>query len=51
MMWKPQILAAMLILGIIAIVVILLEPDHIEVVAGGCVTGVGMLGMKLLEKE
>jgi len=47
---KPQILCAMMVIGILAGMVILVAPEHITEVVGAAVTGVGMLGMKLLEK-
>jgi len=49
--WKPQILAAILCITLIAVLTIILQPAYIEFIAGGAVTGIGMLGMKLLEKE
>ena len=49
--WKPQILVAMTLIAIIAIVVIFAAPNFVEGAAGGAITGIGMLGMKLLEKE
>lgn len=48
---RPQILTAILILGAIGITTIFVAPDHIDKVAIGVVTGIGMLGMKLLESE
>ena len=49
--FRPQILVAMGIIGLIAILVIIKAPAHIELIAGGAITAVGMLGMKLLEGE
>jgi len=49
-MWKPQILVAIIAVTVIAVVVILTAPDHVEVVAAGAVTGIVALGMKLAEK-
>lgn len=46
--WRPQVMTAMLCVTIIALVVTVLAPEHIELIAGGAVTGIGMLGMKLL---
>ena len=48
---RPQILTAMLCLTTLGVLTITLAPDYIEVIAGGVVTGLGMLGMKLLEGE
>jgi len=50
-MWKPQILTAMLCITLIAVLTVVLQPTYLEFIAGGAVTGIGMLGMKLLEKE
>uniref|UniRef100_A0A6M3K6M7 Uncharacterized protein n=1 Tax=viral metagenome TaxID=1070528 RepID=A0A6M3K6M7_9ZZZZ len=49
-MWKPQILASIICISVIALAVIFAAPEYIEVIVGGAVTGIGMLGMKLLEK-
>ncbi len=49
--WKPQILTAMGLIAGIAIAVILQVPQHVVQIAGSAITGIGMLGMKLLEKE
>ena len=49
--WRPQIIVAMVLIALIACLVIWLAPDHIELIAGGAVTGIGMLGIKLLENE
>lgn len=49
--WRPQIMVAMLCLTAIGLTTILVAPEYIEVIAGGTVTGLGMLGMKLLEGE
>ena len=48
---RPQILVAMLLLGAIGITIIFVAPDYIDKVTAGVVTGIGMLGMKLLEGE
>tara|TARA_R100001530_G_C4247457_1_gene136947 strand:- start:246 stop:485 length:240 start_codon:yes stop_codon:yes gene_type:complete len=48
---RPQVLAAILSIGTIAIVVVMFTPVHVETIAGGAVTAIGMLGMKLLEGE
>ena len=49
MNWKPQVMMAILALLILGIMGILFVPDQIEILAGACITGIGMLGMKLLE--
>ena len=49
--WRPQILVAMLCLATLGGMTIVLAPDYIEVIASGVVTGIAMLGMKLLEGE
>jgi len=48
---RPQILAAMLIIGLLATLVIILAPEYIDKIVAGAITGLGMLGMKLLEGE
>ena len=50
-LWKPQILWAMTLIALVAALVIFFAPDFVEGAAGGAITGIGMLGMKLLEKE
>lgn len=50
-MWKPQILWAMSLIAFLAALVVFLVPDYVEGAVGGAITGIGMLGMKLLEKE
>ncbi len=47
----PQVMAAILVLATIAIMVILVAPDSIQEIVGAVITGIGMLGMKLLEKN
>jgi len=48
---RPQILVAIVAIALIAVLVIVNAPDHIEFIAGGAITAIGMLGMKLLEGE
>jgi len=48
--WKPQILWAMTLIAMLAMVVTFIAPEHIVQIVGSAITGVGMLGMKLLEK-
>ncbi len=47
----PQVMAAILTLAVIAIVIVFVAPNSIEKIVGSVVTGIGMLGMKLLEKN
>ncbi len=47
----PQVMAAILSLAIIAVVVVFVAPESIDKVVGSVITGIGMLGMKLLEKN
>ena len=47
----PQVMAAIIILGIIALTIVFVAPDAINEIVGAVVTGIGMLGMKLLEKN
>lgn len=51
MKWRPQILTAILSIAGMAGMVIYLAPEHINEVVSGAITGIGMLGMKLLESE
>ena len=48
---KPQILTAIIAITTIAMTIIIVAPEYIEVIVGGAVTGIGMLGMKLLEND
>ncbi len=47
----PQVMAAILVLAIIVGLIIFKAPDAIQEIVGSIVTGIGMLGMKLLEKN
>lgn len=47
----PQVMAAILVLAAIAGLIIFRAPDAINEIVGSIVTGIGMLGMKLLEKN
>jgi len=47
----PQVMAAIVALAVIALVVTFMATDQIDKIVGGVVTGIGMLGMKLLEKN
>ena len=44
-------MVAILALAILGLTVILIAPDSIGEIVGAVVTGIGMLGMKLLEKN
>ena len=48
---RPQIFWTITVIGILAVTVIFVAPDEIKTIVGGSITGIGMLGMKLLEKE
>ncbi len=48
---RPQILVAIIAIAVLGGMVVVLSPGNIEVIAGGAVTAIGMLGMKLLEGE
>lgn len=47
----PQVMAAILSLAVIAIIIAFVAPTYIKEVVGSVVTAIGMLGMKLLEKN
>ena len=47
----PQVMAAILALFLIAIVIAFVAPNAIDKIVGSVVTGIGMLGMKLLEDK
>lgn len=47
----PQVMAAILAITLIAIVVVFMAPDQVTEIVGSAMTGIGMLGMKLLEKN
>lgn len=49
--FRPQIFTAMLCLAAMGILTIFFAPDYLEIIGGGVVTAIGMLGMKLLEGE
>lgn len=51
MKWKPQIFWFGTLIATIAMTVILVAPEYIEVIAGSAITAIGMLGMKLLESD
>ena len=48
---RPQVMVAMLGLIVIALVTIWIRPEYIAEVAGACITGVGMLAMKVIEDK
>ena len=47
----PQVMAAILVLALLGCLIIFKAPDAINEIVGSIVTGIGMLGMKLLEKN
>ena len=47
----PQVMAAIVTLGVLAIVVAFVAPTSIQTVIGSVVTGIVALGMKLLDKN
>ena len=51
MKFRPQILTAILAITLLASLVVFLAPDKVEMIVGGAITGIGMLGMKLLENS
>lgn len=48
---RPQVLAALVSITILSLAAMFLAPDSAKEVVASAVTGIGMLGMKLLEKE
>ena len=48
---RPQVMTAMAGLIAIAMVVIFVAPEHLVEIVGGCVTGIGMLAMKVIEDK
>jgi len=48
---RPQVMAAIVGLIVIALVTIWVRPEYIAEVAGACITGVGMLAMKVIEDK
>ena len=48
---RPQILIAIIAIGVLGGMVIVLSPGNIDKVVVGGITAIGMLGMKLLEGE
>jgi len=47
----PQVMAAILVLGAIAIVIAFVAPDTIDKIVSGVVTGIVALGLKLLDSN
>jgi hypothetical protein len=47
---KPQVFIAMASIATLAGLIIVVAPAYIGEIVGGAITGIGMLGMKLLEK-
>jgi len=48
---RPQVLTAIVGLMLIAILVIFFQPEYIGEVVASCVTGIGMLAMKVIEDK
>jgi len=48
---RPQVMTAMLGLIVISLVVIFVAPQHIVEIVASCVTGIGMLAMKVIEDK
>ena len=48
---RPQVMAGMAGLIAIGLVVVLMRPDYISEIVGGCITGIGMLAMKVIEDK
>jgi hypothetical protein len=44
-------MAAMASIAVLAALVIICAPEHVDKIVAGAITGLGMLGMKLLEGE
>ena len=49
--WKPQILTAMVTICILGVMAYIYIPTSAENIVGPAITAIGMLGIKLLEKE
>ena len=47
----PQVMAAIISIAVIALAVVFIAPDQIDKIVSAAITGIGMLGMKLLEKD
>lgn len=48
---RPQVMMAIVGLIAIAVLTIFVRPDFIAEVAGACITGIGMLAMKVIEDK
>ena len=48
---RPQVMTAMVGMILIAMVVIFFQPEYIGEVVTGCITGIGMLAMKVIEDK
>jgi len=48
---RPQVMAAILGLMLIALVITFVAPDHIVEIVGSAITGIGMLAMKVIEDK
>ena len=48
---RPTVMTAMVGLIVIALVVIFFQPQYVGEVVASCVTGIGMLAMKVIEDK
>jgi len=48
---RPQVLAAIIAIFFIGVLVITLAPSHIGEIVASCITGIGMLAMKVIEDK
>jgi len=48
---RPQVMTALVGLITIALVVIFFQPQYVGEVVASCVTGIGMLAMKVIEDK
>ena len=49
--FRPQVFTAMICIALMAGMIIALSPENIEKIVGAAITGIGMLAMKLAERE
>ena len=48
---RPQVLTAIIAIFLIGVLVIVLQPEHIGEIVASCITGIGMLAMKVIEDK
>ena len=48
---RPQVLAAIITIGLLGAMVIIVCPEYTDKVVGSAITGIGMLAMKLIDGE